>query len=193
MTQTGGAITAKGGSVTIDSNAIHQTGIVDVSDIGDAGSVTINANTLYQSGTVKADSSHAKGGTVTYATRKHYVDTQNAVTDVSGKTGGGSMAIGQIAGSKATGTVYSSGTLKANSSHAKGGNITMTGEQVRLVHSTITADGATGGGKIKVGGAYQGGAGVAKADEVLISPGTTLSANATNNGNGGRDYRLVRW
>ncbi len=189
VTQTGGAITAKGGSVTIDSNAIHQTGIVDVSDGGNAGTVTLSANTLNQSGIIKASSSNAKGGNIDIVVKDVVYASSGQVLDVSGRNAGGNIK--QVASGS-----FSSGTYKANSTHGIGGNIQM-GGNIGLLGATIEAKGATGGGIINVGGNWQGGKALPAgqrlktSEATLISQGTILDASSSGqHGNGGE---VVVW
>lgn len=90
--------------------------------------------------------------------------------------------------SGASGDALVSGTLNADSSIGTGGTISVTGRNVALQHADLSADGATGGGTIHVGGGTQ-------ADRLAITERTanalwidadsTLSANATNAGAGG--------
>ncbi|MCC6661572.1 MAG: filamentous hemagglutinin N-terminal domain-containing protein [Phycisphaerales bacterium] len=68
----------------------------------------------------------------------------------------------------------------------RGGRIEVTGEKVGVFGATVRADGPAGGGTVLIGGQYRGGAGVRAADATYVSPGSTLSADATRDGDGGR-------
>ncbi|OWQ48889.1 hypothetical protein CDL60_03095 [Roseateles noduli] len=57
----------------------------------------------------------------------------------------------------AGGTVRVSGTLDASSATGGGGRIDVTGHDVTLAGATLDASGATRGGLVRVGGAFQGG------------------------------------
>jgi hypothetical protein len=83
-----------------------------------------------------------------------------------------------------------SGTIKADSAVAQGGKIYLLGEGASIdVSGTLSANGATGGGTIHVGGGFQG-AGADRARTTTIEAGATLQANANGRGNGGE---VVVW
>ena len=90
------------------------------------------------------------------------------------------------------GAVHASGRLDASSASAKGGSIAITGNAVTLDGgATLDANGATGGGTIKVGGGLHGqDASIANAQTVNADATVTANANATTNGNGGQ---VVFW
>lgn len=75
----------------------------------------------------------------------------------------------------------------ANSTTSRGGKIDIFAKKIDIQNGArIQADGATGGGSIRIGGDYQGGGLMVKARETYIAPQTYISANAAINGNGGR-------
>ncbi|AUA34561.1 filamentous hemagglutinin N-terminal domain-containing protein [Pseudomonas sp. SGAir0191] len=83
------------------------------------------------------------------------------------------------------------GTLDVSSGQGKGGDIVVTGEKVALQGATLTADGAQGGGTIKVGGGWQGqDASVRHAQQLDVDKASRLQANATVKGDGGT---VVAW
>lgn len=84
------------------------------------------------------------------------------------------------------GEVRISGTIDASNNNGTGGNVTITGEKVGLFGADINASGSTGGGTIKVGGGERGGDISRQADYVFVDSHTTLNADATVLGNGGR-------
>ena len=87
-----------------------------------------------------------------------------------------------------------------------GGNIELTGEWIDLVDATLNVYGTNGGGTVLIGGDYMGGNGnpatiaqhniqlenkpVATATYVSASAGTTINADAIENGNGGK---VILW
>jgi filamentous hemagglutinin family protein len=85
-----------------------------------------------------------------------------------------------------------SGKLIARGKNTTGGTVEVTGEQVALMDGALLdASGYKGGGKILVGGDYQGGnAAVYNARTTYIATGATLKADAINQGNGGK---VVVW
>ena len=86
-----------------------------------------------------------------------------------------------------SGVVSVSGTLDASARGAgeTGGRVEVTGEKVGLFGAIVRADGPGGGGDIRIGGEYQGGAGLRAADAAYVSPGSTVTADATEGGDGG--------
>lgn len=85
-----------------------------------------------------------------------------------------------------------SGKLLARGENTTGGTIEVTGEQVALMNGALLdASGDTGGGKVLVGGDYQGGnASVYNARTTYIATGATIKADALKQGDGGK---VVVW
>ncbi|HSI29674.1 MAG: filamentous hemagglutinin N-terminal domain-containing protein [Methylophilus sp.] len=81
-----------------------------------------------------------------------------------------------------------SGKLLAKGENTTGGTIEVTGEQVALMNGALLdASGDKGGGKVLVGGDYQGGnAAVYNARTTYIATGATIKADAIKEGNGGK-------
>lgn len=71
-----------------------------------------------------------------------------------------------------------------------GGNINVLGETVGVVDGTLTASGTAGGGEILVGGDYLGQGAVPTAEVTVVDSDSTLTANATDAGAGGR---IIVW
>ncbi|HWA84790.1 MAG TPA: filamentous hemagglutinin N-terminal domain-containing protein, partial [Opitutus sp.] len=88
--------------------------------------------------------------------------------------------------------VTNSGTLDASSADGQGGRIVATGGRVLVDDGAhIDASGATGGGKIEVGGGWHGAdSAVANASAVVVRAGANLDASATKSGDGGT---VVLW
>ena len=83
------------------------------------------------------------------------------------------------------GAVAVSGKLNVASRRAKGGNITVTGRDIKLAGAALDASGKTGGGNINVGGGRQGQGTLQRAETTTIDSATTIKADATQTGNGG--------
>jgi len=83
------------------------------------------------------------------------------------------------------GIVEVSGTLDASSEDGPGGEIVVLGDAVRLRDASLDASGQTGGGRIRVGGGYQGGEGLRGSRETYVSSGSRLRADALETGDGG--------
>lgn len=90
---------------------------------------------------------------------------------------------GRIVSNEA-GTATASGTLDV--SGQLGGSVHVLGNKVELLGATIHASGINGGGTVLIGGDYQGKGNVPNASQTLVSQDSVISADALNQGNGGR-------
>ncbi|MCK7461206.1 MAG: hypothetical protein MZU84_03645 [Sphingobacterium sp.] len=177
----------QGGNISIKSGFAGIGGNIDVSG-KQGGSVSIQTGTLSLADSIKAKGSGGKGGSVEIYAQDKTWETSSSIIDVSGKTGG---SISNIAGKQIT----SSGTYIATGSTGKGGDVSISGNAVKLLSAQIDASGYTGGGKVLIGGEYQGGKGLAfdeipNANTLAITSGTTVKANATGKGDGGT---IISW
>ncbi len=82
-------------------------------------------------------------------------------------------------------TNINKGTIDASSETGKGGKITLLGEKIGI-DGKVTASGKTGGGEILVGGDLHGSGGLPTSQNVIITTGAELEANAFETGDGGR-------
>ncbi|MBX9847519.1 MAG: S8 family serine peptidase [Xanthobacteraceae bacterium] len=114
---------------------------------------------------------------------------------------GGPAASTKVAGAP-TQTVKVSGKLDVSSRKAKGGTVEVTGENIVLAAATIDAFGATGGGKVLIGGDTGGGYGnsmvaslaqaqlegrpILTATTVSVDAASTIDASARTSGDGGK-------
>ena len=83
--------------------------------------------------------------------------------------------------------VVSQSALRANATNGDGGEIAVTADDLEFTgHNSLTADGASGGGDIKIGGGYKGqDSTLANAQQTILSAETAVSASATERGDGG--------
>jgi filamentous hemagglutinin family protein len=80
---------------------------------------------------------------------------------------------------------------RLDASGTQGGDITITGSDLALVGAQISADGDSGGGRIRIGGDFQGAnAALPNARTTFVDAGSVLSADATAQGDGGR---IIVW
>jgi filamentous hemagglutinin family protein len=86
------------------------------------------------------------------------------------------------------GTTIVSGSLDASNTATglPGGNVNVLGDKVGLIGANINASGTNGGGRVLIGGDYQGMGTVPNAKETLLSNDSVIWADALLNGNGGR-------
>jgi len=89
-------------------------------------------------------------------------------------------------------TIIQDGTVTATSETGQGGQIEILGDRVGLFgETTVDASGATGGGEVLIGGDYQGkNPDVKNAQTTVIDVSASISADATNKGDGGK---IIIW
>ncbi len=139
-----------------------------------AGTVVNNTGTVRATGTVEKDGAIylvGEGGDV----------SAGGSLNVSGARGG-SVKI------QSSGTTLVSGSVDAIGSAGKGGSVQVLGERAGLVdNAAIDASGTAGGGTVLVGGDYQGkNPDVQNAQRTYVGADTTIRADATQNGDGGK-------
>jgi fibronectin-binding autotransporter adhesin len=83
-----------------------------------------------------------------------------------------------------------SGTLNSDNKEGKGGNIEITGKDIDVNSATISADGKTGGGKVLIGGDWQGTGDLLQATYLDVDANSKITANALTSGAGGT---IVAW
>lgn len=99
-------------------------------------------------------------------------------------SGGGSIAINAC--DQGTATINSTLDTSNTNTGETGGSVEILGESVVLTENAqIDASGDSGGGDVKVGGAYQGLGSTPTAKTTMIADGATIKSNAINSGNGG--------
>jgi filamentous hemagglutinin family protein len=88
------------------------------------------------------------------------------------------------------GVVLAAGTIDASNEGGAGGVVKVLGQKVAVTGGTIDASGTTGGGKILIGGDFHGAGSTPTAERTAVSSKATISADATDSGNGGK---VVVW
>ncbi|MEM1368509.1 MAG: filamentous hemagglutinin N-terminal domain-containing protein, partial [Cyanobacteria bacterium P01_H01_bin.15] len=87
------------------------------------------------------------------------------------------------------GTTIASGEISTEA-ESLGGEINVLGERVGVYHATIDASGGFGGGRVQVGGDFQGEGSVPLAEQTVVDSASTISADAQTDGPGGE---VVVW
>ncbi len=154
VSSTDGVISISGGTVGITGNGR----ITADADYGNAGTIAIEANSIDSSGTVSAAAQNGIGGKIKISLQHGANLNASTRFDVSGRSKGGSLSF--IGGLGKQGTkVLGSADFKADSTDGKGGTIDISnkGGLVGLLSGTVSASGKTQGGRIRLGGAFQGG------------------------------------
>jgi filamentous hemagglutinin family protein len=86
------------------------------------------------------------------------------------------------------GVVIASGVVNAAgaSTTLVGGRVDVLGETVGVLGAAVDVSGEAGGGQLRVGGDYLGQGPVPNADITVVDEASTINADATGNGDGGR-------
>jgi hypothetical protein len=186
-----GVIQARLGTVHLASG---DTAVVDLYGnqiMGIAVSDQVRKQLLANSGTLATE-----GGTValTAASGKQIVDS---LVEVKGELKaptisqqGGKIIIAAdkaIKNGSSTVTVQAKLDVSGKDAGEKGGRVLITADKVKLQSGTrINASGNTGGGKVQVGGAYQGGGSTPTAKYTTVEKDVIIKADGVRNGDGGR-------
>ena len=155
VSSTDGVISISGGTVGITSSGR----ITADADYGDAGTIAIEADSIDSSGMVSAVAQNGIGGKIKISLQQGANLNASTRFDVSGGSRGGSLSfIGGLSGKGGT-KVLGSADFKADSAGGNGGTIDIStkGGLVGLLSGTVSASGKTQGGRIRLGGAFQGG------------------------------------
>jgi filamentous hemagglutinin family protein len=120
------------------------------------------------------------------AAARHAINMSGVVeaNTVSGQAGSITFSGG------AGGTVDVSGRVNASSATGRGGNVTVTGANIALRGAQVDASGATGGGRVRIGGDRQGQGDLPRAQRVSVDNASVIRADATTRGDGGD---IVLW
>jgi len=148
-------------------------------------------DTLLNSGTISAD-----GGEVILSARSAFDAVKSVVNNtgvIEATTIEEQNGIIRLDGGD-QGIVYNSGTLDVSGMDEgeTGGEVRITGEKVGLVHySKILARGRRGGGKVLIGGDYQGkNPDVQNAGRTYVGADSIINADAVDSGDGGK---IIVW
>lgn len=172
-----------GGDITIKGEFVSLGAPIDASGVN-GGSVTVRAQNLSLPEAITATGTTGKSGLVDIDVAGDTLATSSGSIDVSGAQGGDVRLISRE-------DLMSSADVRAVGTNGKGGNIDISGGAVRLFSPDIDASGTTGGGRIRIGGEYQGGKNLAtdelpNAQALAVTDATTVRADATGpDGDGG--------
>ncbi|MGV8842164.1 MAG: filamentous hemagglutinin N-terminal domain-containing protein [Pseudomonas sp.] len=139
---------AQGSIVLSSGHLVAQTGTLDASGaVG--GHIAINTTNLIDAGQTNV-SGQAAGGKIDIQASGRVLQTTSATLQANASAGnGGTLRIN--AGESA----WLSGSLSATGK--TGGDVSVTAPQLTLAETQIDASGTTAGGRIRVGGGWQGG------------------------------------
>jgi filamentous hemagglutinin family protein len=190
-------VTVQGGRILLraDGGKIESTGsLVARGPSGNGGQIVVSSGRKGSTtigGHVDADGPDGIRGKIAITGEKVEIRRAIAVT-ADGKTEGGQIDIGSDA-PMGSYEAYKSrtqiaGTISASSSMGRGGEIRLGGSSLILQDGAmVSANGLTGGGKVFAGGGWSGeGAGLLNSTCVTVECDAVLTANALENGHGGK-------
>lgn len=198
------AAQGRGGSVAVEGGFVALDGAVRA-DGRQGGSIAVKAGgELSNAAALSAAGSAGQGGSIVLASGAGLVESSTASASVRGASDGGSIAL------QAGGSLLSSGRHDAQGVAGVGGRVDLGGADVRLLGVKVDASGATQGGLVRVGGAFQGGAqradapdaqrfsarwgatpAIANADATFINDSSLLDVSAR--GAGGQGGTAIIW
>lgn len=202
-----GSITAaQGGLVALVAPSVRNDGVIEA-NLGtvalasaQTASVDFYGDNLYSFALDKETSAAANGA-------KAAVENNGTISASGGKV----LLTAKVAKNVVDNVINNTGIIEANSAHmeggtvvldggsngnvnvsgsinatgTKGGNVTVTGENISLTSSNIDASGKNGGGNVKIGGDYQGGGTLPHAKTVKVDAASKINVSATDSGNAG--------
>jgi filamentous hemagglutinin family protein len=173
---------ASGGSSNIN---LGSRSSVETAAAGDGGTVGVESvgGTVTVAGRVDANGGRS-GGTVSVVGRSVQQTAESAV-EARGDSAGGTVAI------DATDSLFLAGEVSTSAAFGTGGRIDLTGTSIRINDSAdVSADGLSSGGRIRVGGDFQGqDTGLREADSVRVLGGASLTADSA----AGDAGRVIAW
>ncbi len=150
--------------------------------IAQAGRIGIYGGIIAQKGIVSADSAVSEGGRIFFRAVKDITLDRDSTTTASGAKGG------TIVVQSTEGTTLAAGKIETRGESGTGGSVKLLGQQVGLIdQGGVDVSGATGGGTVLIGGDYQGeNPDIQNARAAYVGKDTTIKADATGNGDGGK-------
>ncbi len=166
-----------GGQIELKSGySVMNTG--SLSAMGDTGGeISVNAKNIIEQGDLNAEGTQHGGSIVLNASNSLEQTAASALSVDSTNGNAGSIR------AESDRNAFLSGSFSASGD--KGGEIAITAPRLVLAGTQAQADGETGGGRVRIGGGWQGkDADLVNANKTTVSA-ATLTANAVENGNGG--------
>ncbi len=144
----------------------------------DGGSIRVRANSLSLADTIEAKGTGGKGGKVDITSSGLSMANSTSSINVSGTYGGGTIHHESGKG------LITSGHYNATSTRGEGGKIDVTANTLVSLSASFDASGHSKGGRIRIGGEYQGGKNLAmdelkNAQTVSLNNATSIKAQGT--------------
>jgi filamentous hemagglutinin family protein len=179
----GSLVAIADGQLSANNIAVNSFGFIGKGNLDasgtNGGNISISSDYLSYHGALHADGNNGAGGNILLHTNGQLMMNQDAVITANGSNGAG----GHIELINASGISLLSALIQANGS--TGGSIDVTSPALTMIGARFHADGSYGGGVIRVGGAWQGGAGLVAANQLYVDETSQFSADALDSGNGG--------
>ncbi len=148
-----------GGTAHITGSEFLSFGsILSASGAEAGGNIQLDAGGFSLAGRITVNAGLGKGGNVDIHTTRRAIDTGDAFIDASGLHGG---TIRYTSDQQ----IISSGKFRASGSHGFGGSIDVSAPRLDLFSAQFYAQGGIRGGRVRLGGEFQGGKGLS-ADEL---------------------------
>jgi len=167
----------------IDNRGLIEAGRAELQAAGG----NMYALAVNNSGAIHATGLVNEGGRVLLKSLGGTIDNSGSLTAHNAESSGGDITI--AAQGETPSTVVNSGTLDVSgtTADATGGTVTVTAETISLADGTrIDAGGDAGGGKVFIGGGFQGATPeIFNAQETFVDHDATISADARTAGDGG--------
>lgn len=177
LTNEGAAVnrgTIQAGAVKVQGDAVLQAGTVRAQ----GGVIDIDARSAdFDAGLTSVANASGQGGRIRVSAQEGVDAVQGHRFDASGATGGTVRIEG---GAQALSMVSS--TIAASGSAGQGGQVQLSSGQLALFGAQISADGATTGGKIHVGGGWKGEGDLPLPEAVYFSATSSASAKGATQG-----------
>ena len=149
--------------------------------IANRGAAGVFADSIRNTGTVEANAVTVdENGTI------RLVAENDLTLEAGGRVAAEGPSGGEIHIESKSGTTWVSGEISAQGSEGTGGTIRLLGPQVGLERAVVDASGPDGGGEVLVGGDESGEGSVPTADSTYVSAESTVSADALEDGDGGK-------
>ena len=208
----------RGGQIEVAATQFTQssTGLLDASAGAQGGQVMVRAvGAVLVQGAVRATAGaaigtagNAAGGDIALQSTQGSVTLADAKIDANGTTQGGRVSIEAARADLTvpaspqpglpeprpvpTAALLGQTEVRSGSRRGRGGSVVVTGERVGLFGSSVVeASGDTAGGRIDIGGGFQGGdSTIANARQTVVSRDARIDARARTEGDGGH---VVVW
>ncbi|RDH83989.1 MAG: hypothetical protein DIZ80_07595 [endosymbiont of Galathealinum brachiosum] len=179
----------EGGNISIQSDGFVALGGNIHADGASGGGININAGVVSLAEKISARGTTGKGGSVNIYGAGQNQEINGSVIDVSGAQGGD---ITHTAGEQ----ISSSGHYIATGSAGSGGSIDISAPATKLLSATLDVSGTSSGGRIRVGGEFQGGKNLqedelANAQILAINDGSVIRADGIDDGSSGGN--IILW